>query len=139
MTSPWSGREADPGALPLEDEGASHGDAGSEALLWVGVVAGPAAWFLHLTTSYGLVGRICESGAVWPLHLVTGVTLALAVTGVLSASAGVARTGRGTRALAARSDRARFMGTGGLLLSGFFTAVIILAWIPDFVLSPCVG
>lgn len=49
--------------------------------LWFGVLAPPAAWFLHLAVSYSLVRWVCFTGATWTLHLTTAVTLALAGAG----------------------------------------------------------
>lgn len=129
--------------------------------LWFGFLAGPAAWFLHLMVSYSLVVYVCRTGAVWLLHLATAGTILLAGAGVLVAMGSWRRLfprsepdagPRGeTRMLdegdaLRRSDpadpttgRARLMALGGIALSGFFLAMILMAWIPDLVLSPCDG
>lgn len=106
--------------------------------LWFGLLAGPAAWYLHLNVSYGLVRLICLHGNSWLLHLTTLAMVALAAAGAWVAWGNWRRigepeitTGPGTL------GRTRFMALGGLMMSGFFLAIILLAWIPDFLLDPC--
>lgn len=108
------------------------------AVLWFGLLAGPAAWFLHLNISYSLVRFICFHGHGWLLHLTTGAALVLAAAGAWVAwrswnliGAPEVTNGPGTL------GRTRFMALGGLMLSGFFLTIILLAWIPDFLLHPC--
>lgn len=108
------------------------------AALWFGMLAGPAAWFLHLNVSYALVRYICLNGGRWLLHLTTGVTLVLAAAGVWVAWRSWKRMGepavtRGPGTL----GRSRFMALGGLGLSAFFLAIILLGWLPGLVLDPC--
>lgn len=106
--------------------------------LWFGLLAGPAAWFLHLNVSYSLVRFICFHGHGWLLHLTTLATLVLAGLGMWVAWRSWKRigepdvtTGPGTL------GRTRFMALGGMMLSGFFLGIILLAWIPDLLLHPC--
>lgn len=106
--------------------------------LWFGFLAGPAAWFLHLNISYSLVRYICFSGAGWLLHLTTLATLLLAAAGMWVAWRSWKRIGEpDVTSGPGTLGRTRFMALGGLMLSGFFTAIVLLAWIPDFLLHPC--
>lgn len=108
------------------------------AALWFGVMAGPVSWYLHLNVSYALVRKICETGDVWLLHLTTLVTLTPALAGVFVAWRCWRRLGEpGVAAGAGTLGRSRFMALGGLGLSGFFTLVLLVAWIPDFLIEAC--
>lgn len=141
-------------------EGYFDRGAGLSAL-WFGFLAGPTAWFLHLVISYALVVYVCRTGDVWLLHLATAGTVLLAGAGVLVAMGSWRRlfprsepnapdvehaTMMDQREGLRRSDpadptigRARLMALGGIALSGFFLAMILMAWVPDLVLSPCEG
>lgn len=114
-------------------------DRGSGILaLWFGLLAGPAAWFLHLLVSYSLVRYICSSGAGWLLHLTTVGALLLAAAGLWVAWRSWTRIGEPEVTTGpATLGRTRFMALGGLMLNGFFLAIIVLAWVPDFLLHPC--
>lgn len=107
--------------------------------LWFGFLGGPAAWYLHLNISYSLVRLICETGDTVLLHLTTFVTLAVALGALLVAVRSWRRleqprltTGSGT------AGRSRFLALGGIALSAFFALTLITAWIPDFLIEPCV-
>lgn len=107
--------------------------------LWFGLLAGPAAWLVHLNVSYALVRYVCASGSGWLLHLGTLAMLALAAAGVLVALRSWRRIDEPTVTGGAGTlGRTRFMALGGMALSGFFLLVILLAWLPDLILSPCV-
>lgn len=108
------------------------------AALWFGMLAGPVSWYLHLNVSYALVRKICESGDVWLLHLTTLVTLLPAIAGVIVAWRSWRLLGKPVDAVGgSTSGRSRFMALGGMALSGFFALVLLVAWIPDFVIRPC--
>lgn len=134
---PGSEAPVDPATELAEAEGYFSHRRGIAAL-WFGMLAGPAAWFLHLVISYSLVRLICQTGDSWLLHLTTFATLLLAAAGVLVAWRNVRRVGH-LRATAADGTmgRSRFMAVSGIALSGFFLIVVLLAWLPDFFLSPC--
>jgi ABC-type thiamin/hydroxymethylpyrimidine transport system permease subunit len=54
--------------------------------VWIGVLAGPAAWTAHLLVTYFLVGVVCATGLGWLIHLATLVTIAAALAGGVLAS-----------------------------------------------------
>jgi len=108
------------------------------ALLWIGGLAGPLAWFLHQQVSYGLATLNCAATATLVLHAMTAVALLIALAGAGIAWMSWRRTGG---EWPARSDgtvaRSRFMALGGLLLSALFFLVIVAQGLPNFFLSPC--
>lgn len=107
--------------------------------LWFGLLAGPAAWFLHLNISYSLVRLVCSSGQSWLLHFTTLATVLLAAAGIWVAWGSWKRVGQpGVTKGAGTLGRSRFLALSGIGLSGFFLLIILLAWIPDFLLHPCV-
>lgn len=111
---------------------------GGLAALWFGLLAGPAAWFVHLNVSYSLVRLICRGGEGWLLHLTTLATLVLAGAGVWMAWSTWRRIGEpAVTSGGGTAGRTRFMALSGIALSGFFFGVILLASIPGFVLHPC--
>lgn len=110
-------------------------------LLWFGLFGGTPAWILHLAIGFALVYDGCQVGQD-ALRLRLGVlTLILAAV----AAAGVWAAYREWKA--AKDPHAtvletiyglrRFMGIGGMLLSGLSLLIILLAAIPLIGLTPC--
>ena len=124
-----------------------HGsfDAGPRiTTLWLGVLAGPAAWLALLETNYLLSYVACEQRQTWMLHLATVVALAI----VAAAAACTWRAAPHELSYERERDvstdpadtaiiRARFMAIGGLALCAWFAVVIIATEIPVLVLKPC--
>ncbi len=130
------------------------------AMLWFAVAAGPAAWFLHLSVSYGLVQHVCATGSAWILHLASALALGVALAGAaagwaswrkfsrdpgdpeaLGDSAETADFGEadgpGEFASGEQGDRARFMALSGTVMSLFFGLIVLAAWVPTFILGLC--
>lgn len=106
--------------------------------LWFGVLAPPAAWFLHLSLSYVLVRYVCRTGNVWTIHLTTLSTLALA----LAATFVAVRAHRRLESAAADANGpgagyARFLAVSGVVLGLGFGGLIAFAGIPPLVLEAC--
>ena len=131
------------------------------ALLWLGVLAAPAAFMLDLTASFALVERACETGGSALLWAVTGAAVVVAAAAGVHAwrcwravgpdpeprGEGVERsapasTGH-TLASELRTDapgpigRSRFMAMAGIGVSAFFLLVVLASVIPSLVLAPC--
>ncbi len=117
--------------------------------LWFGMLAGPAAWGLHLLVGYALVSLRCTFGVFGArllgfsvldllLFALTLLTVALTVVGAIVAHRRWRHFGGG--ALLAR-DRTqppgRFMALTGLASSAVFLLAIVLQAIPFLVLHPC--
>jgi hypothetical protein len=122
----------------------SFDGGGRITALWIGVLAGPAAWSALLETNYILSYVACEQRQTWMLHLAAGVALAV-VAGAAALTWRAAPHG-----LSYQRDRetstdpvettiicARFMAIGGLALCAWFALVIIAMEIPVVVLTPC--
>lgn len=107
-------------------------------LLWIGMLAPPLAWALHLQTSYSLAYFLCDTGWEFTLHVVGAVSLSIViVAGVIAwrswRLAGPTWEARGGRPV----DRSRFMAASGVLLSVFFFLTVVAQWIPTLLISPC--
>jgi hypothetical protein len=111
------------------------------AALWFGLFAGPLAWAGLLETDYVLSYVACEQRQTWMLHLSAGVALAFVAAGALSSwrAAPPPRPDDTTSLCSVDTAevRARFMATGGLVLSSWFALVILATEIPALVLHPC--
>lgn len=112
--------------------------AGRLALLWLGIVAAPLAWFGQLVLGYeadeggcatgGGAGGVFGVGTDSAALVVTAVALALALLGTAAAI----DTWR-------RSDLAyaRFLGFAGFLGSGILITAIVLSGVGVVALDPC--
>jgi hypothetical protein len=92
-----------------------------DLVLWLTLLASPAAWFLNLNAKFALTQ--------WKpaLFAISGATLAVAA---LSGSVAW-REWRNT----GPDERARSMALGGVVLSGLFFLVILAQAIPDLMLT----
>jgi hypothetical protein len=110
------------------------------ASLWFAMLAGPVAWMIGLNADYFLVRLACTKSTMIPLHLVTVVTLALAVSGGLVAHrdwklSGAEWPGEEGGVL----GRSRFMSALGILTASFFALVIVAQWLAKLFISPCIA
>lgn len=108
------------------------------AALWLGLLGGPAAWFLHLLVSYSLVRWVCRSGGMWVMHAATVAALAgaAAVGGLAWRNWRRAGRPRGTDGAGAEG-RSRFLSIAGVALAAYSVVLIAVEGIPNFVLPPC--
>jgi hypothetical protein len=114
---------------------------GHELLLWAGVLLGPVAWSLHLLVAYPLVGPACDAGGELLLHATTVVFAILAVLGSVISWRNWRQHGSNTSwsiALQGKHGRAQFMAAFGLINSGFFLIIVLLAGSAVFFIDPCV-
>jgi hypothetical protein len=108
------------------------------ALLWVAVLVGPIAWFLHQQVGYGMATFACRSGGEVGLHVVTGIALLITAIGAIIAWRSWGWLGRECTAHGGGTvARSRFMAVGGFFCSVFFFLIIVAQWIPIFFLRPC--
>lgn len=101
----------------------------SSAALWTGILAGPFAQALTLTSKYALVKYVCDRKAAW-------VLFAIAILGLAICAFGAFESWRGWRS-GEETPRVQFMGISGLILNAGFALVIIAQAIPPFFLGPC--
>jgi hypothetical protein len=98
-------------------------------LLWLGVVAAPVAWAVHLVVGYEVDETACENGvrttSVEPTIVVLTVVLgAAAVAGGLAALTVLRGVRRGT--IEDPRGRVAFMAWSGLAASGLFVVIMVL-------------
>jgi hypothetical protein len=110
----------------------------SLAALWTGLLAGPLVWLIYLQINYMLVPWVCHSGHKAVLVWVTAAALiiTLAVTFIAW------RAWHSAGATAATEDdnrfgRGRFMALTGIGLAALSTLLVIVSFIPIFVLGAC--
>ncbi|BBA32902.1 uncharacterized protein sS8_0937 [Methylocaldum marinum] len=105
------------------------------AALWAGLLAGPAAWALHLQTSYSITPFFHGPGSTLALYLVTLAALAIAAAGGLIARRNWQRAGAawpgGEGGVIARS---RFMALSGMIISAYFFVIILAQAVPIMIL-----
>jgi hypothetical protein len=105
--------------------------------LWFGMLAGPAAWLMHLQISFVLALWYCARQQSWPIHVITLVLLALTCAAGVVSLLHWRRSPKREEYLESRPDRPRFMAVLGLMSSALFFLVILAEWIPAFVIDPC--
>lgn len=109
------------------------------APLWFGVAGGQAAWAIAVLVAYPTVAAVCDAGAstIW-VHLVrwSALAVALSATAVAYRSWRVGRSA-GDDVPAALAARVRFMGLGGVLLSGAGAFLLFVEDIATWVIHPC--
>ena len=118
-------------------------EPGAPLLLWAGLFVAPAAWALNLQANHMLSAFACEGWWRPAFHVVTLITVSIALTGVWLAwrSWQTLRDADGrqeVRALRHRIERSRFMAAAGLVLSAYFALTIMAQWIPALFIEPCV-
>jgi hypothetical protein len=114
--------------------------------LWFGVLTGPILYSLHFMAVYLLVETACKAGRLqFSVLGINGIAfwvvlLTLVAAGVTGYSTFVAyRDWRQTRLAGEgrHESYAALMALLGLLLSGFFTVVILLTGLPALFLVAC--
>ena len=83
-------------------------------VLWTGWLLGPGAWALHQTGSYAMIPTVCRTGVSWPLHALTALSLAIALTGAAFSYVLLRRVERGQGSVTdPYVDRSRFLARVG--------------------------
>ena len=100
--------------------------------LWIGILAGPAAWVTQLALMYPIAQLTCHAGFApqhpGTLHAISaGALVAIAIGSVPS-----------WQLRAEPSEpRIRFMARLGLLMCLLFALVVIATWVPPFIIYKC--
>jgi hypothetical protein len=107
-----------------------------EAMLWIGIAAGPIAWFVNLEVSFALAPGACTDRGKLLLHFAAAIALLLTfAAGCLSLSQWqMLRTNAGDAPVDARR---RAMAVAGMSLSALFFLVTLAQAIPNVVLRGC--
>jgi hypothetical protein len=111
-----------------------------QPMLWYGVFIGIVAWKLQLFTNYALFSYLCWHRLEIVNHVLSLLFAGVALSGALVAYRAWKHMGEETdMARGGVIGRSRAMAVGGIILSIYFTVVIIGQWIPNIVLSACDG
>ena len=106
--------------------------------LWTGILAGPIAWALDLTSSYALVKPACRMQSAGMLPLIPIVCLALVAAGGTLSWAALQRTDQDIPLDGGRPrQRARFMAVLGLTSCALFALQILAGGLPLSVINAC--
>lgn len=109
-----------------------------DVLLWLAVLAGPAAWALQLQINYSLTATACAIGGKTLLHLVSLGSLLLALAGAFLAWRWWKKLPEGsTERGDAEESRCRFMALSGVVSCAFFALVIVASEVPNWTLRVC--
>lgn len=108
--------------------------------IWLGFFGGAASWGLRLTFSYLSIPYVCETGAMWLMHVISASFIVLALLAMWSGIT-VWRGARSRREDAGTDvwERNEFLGLAGAFLSGLFTLVIVLENVANFFVDPCLA
>jgi small-conductance mechanosensitive channel len=108
-------------------------------LLWFGLLGGPAAAFFAVLVTYAVVDRACVTRSSVVLHLLTIGVLVIASLAGLTSWRLRGRAGRWADTAGGMLARSRFMATVGMFTSALAMVVIVMQWIPVFVIGACHG
>jgi hypothetical protein len=101
---------------------------------------GPAAVLASMQAKYALVPWACSHGTTVLLHAITLGGLAVAAASVAAAHGEWRRAGGGwPDDEGGVRGRTRFLGVLALLLGAASLIVILAQWVPELLLSPCLG
>jgi hypothetical protein len=106
--------------------------------LWTGLLAGPIAWALDLTSSYALVKPVCRMQSAGMLSLIPLICLVLVAGGSTLSWMALRRTAHDAPLDGGRPrQRARFMAVLGLTSCALFALQILAGAIPPSVIDAC--
>jgi hypothetical protein len=106
--------------------------------LWTGILAGPMAWALDLTTSYAVVKPVCHTHSDGMLHLIALGCLAMVMGGAAISWFAFQRTAGDLPTDGGQPrQRARFMAVLGMTSSALFAVQILAGAIPPWVIDAC--
>jgi Ni/Fe-hydrogenase subunit HybB-like protein len=116
-------------------------DLGTEARVWFGVAAAPAAWTIQHVFGYGLSEVACDPGAGTSATTFNIEAAIVSGVGVLIALAGLVAALTVFRATEAETPppegRRHFLGAVGLTISPLFIAIMLMSGIGSIILEKC--
>lgn len=110
-------------------------DAATRVPTWQLVVAlctGIGLWMVHLAGQMAVNGWACETGHLWPFHVIT-VATALPTAGAAWLGWRIAVRPEESAHVAA----ARFLGWLAVVMNVFSLVLIVAEWLPVLALDPC--
>jgi hypothetical protein len=123
--------------MPISALGGDQAPAKIAALMW-GIFAGPIAWAADEGISHAIVQHACSTGAHFWLHVITGLALLLASSGLVIALMQTASIpGPHIEDGGSRRDWTWWTARYAVASSTFFIVVLLAQTVPRFILSPC--
>jgi hypothetical protein len=108
------------------------------ALLVFAVLGPPVIWAIRIMASYIIVMPMCRAGVIWPLHVITYVSVATIAAAGYAGYRIWTVAGRGSEL---ERDgvvtRGRFLGALGMITAGFFLTVVIAEGLATAFVDPC--
>jgi hypothetical protein len=106
--------------------------------LWLGVLVPPLAYLFNHLIAYVMVSWSCATQVRATQHLVPLVALVITLAAGTLAWRNWNRAGREWPGSGAGViPRSRFLAMLGMLMSAFFSLLILAQWLPVFILPPC--
>ena len=106
--------------------------------LWWSLIAGFVAWGADLGLSYMLEQHSCSTGHHYVLHIISLVSLAIALTGFGTGWVEFRRfPGTASEEGGSHFDRAHFQALLGMAFSLSFAVVVIAGAVPRWIIGPC--
>jgi hypothetical protein len=109
----------------------------TDGVSWLGLSAGPLAWFFDQQASYYLAGWSCRAGHHWATCTVTAAAFALALSGAIMSWRDWQRQGDAGDTDNRCPARARFFALSALLLCSLFGLVVLLDLAAKLNFDPC--
>ena len=106
--------------------------------LMIGIFLAPVAAATHAQANYALVAIACDRGVPIVLHIAPAIALIAGTTGLLIARRCLhsSETSRADEA-AVPVHRSHFLAMFGILFSAAAILLVLMSWIPVFLLDPC--
>lgn len=112
----------------------------SAARLWLGFLAGPIAWAVHLGASYAAVPYLCGTRLAPLLHVFTALAFALSALGFISSLVSWRTAGRPSHTRGGGIEgRTSLLSIGGMALGIFFSFVILVQSTPNYFVESTTG
>jgi hypothetical protein len=106
--------------------------------LWAGVLGAPALWGLQLNIGYALPPAMCHAGSRWPVHVLSGACIALALVAAVLSYRDYRRVGGSPdQTDGGPLARRRFVGALGTVVCLLFIIVMIAQALSAFFFDPC--
>jgi hypothetical protein len=109
----------------------------SDTLEWFGILAGPLAWLTQFLINYALVRWACIGHSKLALHIVSGIFLAVVISGGIVSAIYFCRTSEYSAESEELSARRHFMAAMGIFSASLYAFAIIAQAIASFILDPC--
>jgi hypothetical protein len=109
----------------------------SDILEWFGILAGPVAWLTQFLINYALVRLECIRHSQIGLRLVSGIFLAVVISGGIVSAIYFTKTREQSAASEKLSARRHFMAAMGIFSATLYSLAIVMQGVATFIWDPC--